>query len=152
MALAARTAKTKAGNPSLRTGWGVVAVVVVYVLMLYQLPLAPLLAHVLHPGSHHAPCTSTVCHCEAGCTCGHHTKAHGAMDHADEGHAERPSLRTCGTPGAATPFVLPTLDKALLAETDASGRRLRPPLTFAGSSQSVLHKPIHDIFHPPRWG
>ncbi len=150
MASLARTTKTRPRNPALSTGWGIVAVFVVYVLMLYQLPLAPLLARVLHPGADHAPCTSAICHCKAGCTCGHHTASHGAMNHADEGHGEHSSLRTCGTPDAATPFVLPVIDKALLAESDATGPRLRPPLTFAGTSRSVLHQPIHDIFHPPR--
>lgn len=149
------TARTGTGTPSggsdLGPGWGVVAVVVVYVLMLYQLPLAPLLAYVLQPSdAAHAPCTSAVCHCRLGCTCGHHTAAHGAMDHADEGHAGHPSLRTCGTHGTAPPFVIPALDKALLFESDASEIHTRPPLTFAGSSRGVFHKPVHDIFHPPR--
>ena len=150
MVSSTRTAKTKTDDLVLGTGWGVVAVLVVYVLMLYQLPLAPLLAHVLHPGTDHAPCTSVICHCKTGCTCDHHSASHGAMNHAGEGHGEHSSLRTCGTPGTATPFVLPVIDKALLAESDASEPRPRPPLTFAGTSRSVLHQPIHDIFHPPR--
>ena len=151
MASSAHTVTVRTGPSDLSTGWGVVAVVVVYVLMLYQLPLAPLLAYVLYPsGSAHAPCTSAVCHCRDGCTCGHHTAAHGEMDHADADPATHSSLRTCGVPGAPTPFMIPALDKALLSESDASEIHTRPPLTFAGNTRSVLDKPIHDIFHPPR--
>ena len=157
MASSARTAKAKTdtstlpGGSDLSTGWGVVAVVVAYVLILYQLPLAPLLAHVLHPAdAAHAPCTSAICHCKLGCTCDHHTASHGAMDHGHEDTAEHSSFRTCGMPDAATPFMLPTLDKALLFESDASAIHMRPPLTFAGSSRSVFHQPVHDIFRPPR--
>ena len=133
-----------------------VAVFVVYVLMLYQLPLVPLLAHVLHRPHHtHAPCTSTICYCEAGCQCGHHNIGHAEKEHHESGHgennhAEMPSFSTCGTPGTPTPFIIPVFDKGFLAEQAAPEPRAFPPLTFAGSRQSVLPQPLFDIFHPPR--
>ena len=132
------------------------AVFVVYVLMLYQLPLVPLLGYVLHRADHtHPPCTSTFCYCEAGCQCGHHNtgheeKGHAERNHGETDHAETPLFSMCGTPDAATPFVIPVFDKALLAEQAAPEPRAFPPLTFAGSCQSVLPQPLFDIFHPPR--
>ena len=156
----ARTNRPATGTsrPSIGEGRAVVAVFVVYVLMMYQLPLVPLLAHVLHPPGHtHPPCTSTICYCEAGCQCGHHNtghaeKGHDADSHQEKDPAETPSFSMCGTPGATTPFVVPVFDKALLTERVAPEPRAFPPLRFAGSPQAVLPQPLFDIFHPPRLG
>jgi len=121
------------------------------VLMLYQVPVVPLLGIVVHPGMRHAPCTAVVCHCLDKCTCPHHSHKSGAMDHQGANHSERPSLNPCGSGASGPMFVAPTFDKALFSESEAAQPRVLPTLRFVQTAETLLPMPLHDIFHPPRW-
>ncbi|MGA7303661.1 MAG: hypothetical protein WBW88_02255 [Rhodothermales bacterium] len=129
----------------------IVSVVLASVLMLYQVPLVPLLGIVLHPGMRHAPCTAVMCHCMGKCKCRHHMHERDAMRHNDADSSERPSLHPCGGEGSASMFVVPALDKALLSKTADALPRVLPPMRFVHIPVRLSPKPFHDIFHPPRW-
>lgn len=130
-----------------------VAVLVVGVLLLQQVPLQPL-AHLVTGGPRQG-CTEQVCHCkEDRCTCEHcteHGQVSSAHNSADTGDGGGPAMRSsCGTVGQGPLGVL-VIAKTLIAPAPSAPALLFPAATYPLLCSALApQRRADDIFHPPK--